>query len=217
MRRVLATVTVIGVVAALGALVAPTALAAPRLLQVSPKQVSFGTQPVGSLTFEGVTVTNTSSVSLLVLVDAVELPDDFNFGNIGGLHLHRAGGPGAGAWGELCRGGRLPALGVLRRPLADGDPVGDRPRPGQRCVAAKRDGPGTGQRRVGGLLTGGHQAPSWWHTGQTRRAARRSQRCWVLAVASWNPHDGQDATHMPCSRCNAGGGGLVAGWLVVVG
>lgn len=84
MRRVLATVTVIGVVAAIGALVAPTALAAPRLLQVSPKQVSFGTQPVGSLTFAGVTVTNTSSVSLLVLVDAVELPDDFNFGNIGG-------------------------------------------------------------------------------------------------------------------------------------
>ncbi len=84
MRRVLATVTVIGMVAAIGALVAPTALAAPRLLQVSPKQVSFGTQPVGSLTFEGVTVINTSSVSLLVLVDAVELPDDFNFGNIGG-------------------------------------------------------------------------------------------------------------------------------------
>jgi hypothetical protein len=84
MRRVLATFTVIGVVAAIGALVAPTALAAPRLLEVSPKQVSFGTQPVGSLTFEGVTVTNTSSVSLLVLVDAVVLPDDFNFGNIGG-------------------------------------------------------------------------------------------------------------------------------------
>jgi hypothetical protein len=84
MRRVLATVTVIVMVAAIGALVAPTALAAPRLLQVSPKQVSFGTQPVGSLTFEGVTVTNTSSVSLLVLVDAVVLPDDFNFGNIGG-------------------------------------------------------------------------------------------------------------------------------------
>jgi hypothetical protein len=84
MRRVLATITVLGVVAAIGALVAPTALAAPRLLEVSPKQVNFGTQPVGSLTFQGVTVTNTSSVSLLVLVDAVELPDDFNFGNIGG-------------------------------------------------------------------------------------------------------------------------------------
>jgi hypothetical protein len=84
MRRVLATITVLGVLAAIGALLAPTALAAPRLLQVSPKQINFGTQPVGSLTFEGVTVTNTSSQSLLVLVDAVELPDDFNFGNIGG-------------------------------------------------------------------------------------------------------------------------------------
>jgi hypothetical protein len=84
MRRMLATITVIGVVAAIGALVAPSALAAPRLLQVSPKQVNFGIQPVGSLTFRGVTVTNTSSSSLLVLVDAVVLPDDFNFGNIGG-------------------------------------------------------------------------------------------------------------------------------------
>jgi hypothetical protein len=84
MRRLFTTVTVLGVIAAIGALVTPTALAVPRLLQVSPRQVNFGTQPVGSLTFEGVTVTNTSSVSLLVLVDAVVLPDDFNFGNIGG-------------------------------------------------------------------------------------------------------------------------------------
>ena len=84
MRRPLATVMVIGVMAAVGALVAPNALAAPRLLQVSPKQVNFGSQPVGSLTFAGVTVTNTSSVSLLVLVDAVQLPDDFNFGNLAG-------------------------------------------------------------------------------------------------------------------------------------
>ena len=84
MRRPLATAMVIGVIAAVGALVAPNALAAPRLLQVSPKQVNFGSQPVGSLTFAGVTVTNTSSVSLLVLVDAVQLPDDFNFGNLAG-------------------------------------------------------------------------------------------------------------------------------------
>jgi hypothetical protein len=42
MRRLLATVTVLGVVAAIGPLVASTALAAPRLLQVSPKQVNFG-------------------------------------------------------------------------------------------------------------------------------------------------------------------------------
>jgi hypothetical protein len=65
-------------------------------------------------------------------------------------------------------------------------------------------------------LAGGHHAPSWWQTGQIRRAARRSQRCWVRAVASWNPHEGQDATHRPCSRCSAGGG-LVVGWLVVAG
>jgi hypothetical protein len=84
MRRLLVTVTVVGVIAAIGAFAAPSALATPRLLQVSPKQVNFGTQLVGSLTFEGVTVTNTSSMSLLVLVDAVVLPDDFNFGNIGG-------------------------------------------------------------------------------------------------------------------------------------
>jgi hypothetical protein len=84
MRRLFTTVIVLGVIAAIGALVTPTALAVPRLLQVSPRQVNFGTQPVGSLTFEGVTVTNTSSQSLLVLVDAVVLPDDFNFGNIGG-------------------------------------------------------------------------------------------------------------------------------------
>jgi hypothetical protein len=84
MRRLFTTVTVLGVIVAIGALVTPTALAVPRLVQVSPRQVNFGTQPVGSLTFEGVTVTNTSSRSLLVLVDAAVLPDDFNFGNIGG-------------------------------------------------------------------------------------------------------------------------------------
>jgi hypothetical protein len=83
MRRLVATFMVIGVIATIGALAAPTALAAPKL-QVSPKQVNFGTQPVGTLTFAEVTVTNTSSMSLLVLVDAVELPDDFNFGNLAG-------------------------------------------------------------------------------------------------------------------------------------
>jgi hypothetical protein len=75
---------------------------------------------------------------------------------------------------------------------------------------------------VGGVevqdLAGGHQAPSWWHTGQMRRAPRRSQRCWLRAVASWNPHDGQDATHRPWSRCSAGAGlAGMAGWLVVAG
>jgi len=67
-------------------------------------------------------------------------------------------------------------------------------------------------------LAGGHHAPSWWQTGQTRRAPRRSQRCWLRAVASWNPQEGQEATQMPCSRCSAGAGRAgVAGWLVAVG
>jgi hypothetical protein len=48
----------------------------------------------------------------------------------------------------------------------------------------------------------GHQRPSWWQTGQSRRAARRSQRRWVRAVVSWNPQVGQDA-----SRCRPTGAG----------
>ena len=38
----------------------------------------------------------------------------------------------------------------------------------------------------------------------------------LRALVSWNPQVGQEATHTPCSRCRAGGG-LVVGWLVVVG
>jgi hypothetical protein len=49
-----------------------------------------------------------------------------------------------------------------------------------------------------------HQV-SWWQTGQTWRAARRSQRAWLWALASWNPQVGQEATHWPASRCSAAG------------
>ena len=83
MKRLVAfllIITGIGVVAPM----APAAIAAPRLVQASPRHVNFGTQPVGTLTFAQLTVTNVSSTSLLVLVDAVELPDDFNFGNLAG-------------------------------------------------------------------------------------------------------------------------------------
>ena len=31
-------------------------------------------------------------------------------------------------------------------------------------------------------VAAGHQEPSWWQTGQRRRAARRSQRAWVRAL-----------------------------------
>jgi hypothetical protein len=51
-----------------------------------------------------------------------------------------------------------------------------------------------------------HQEPSWWQTGQRRRAARRSQRVWVRAVVSCQPQVGQLAIQMPPSRCRAGSG-----------
>jgi hypothetical protein len=52
----------------------------------------------------------------------------------------------------------------------------------------------------------GHQRPSWWQTGQRRRAARRSQRCWVRAVVSCQPQVGHDAIQMPPSGCRVGSG-----------
>jgi hypothetical protein len=51
----------------------------------------------------------------------------------------------------------------------------------------------------------GHHGNSW-QTGQTRRRLRRWQRAWVRALASWNPHVGQEATQTPWSRCRAGSG-----------
>jgi hypothetical protein len=43
-------------------------------------------------------------------------------------------------------------------------------------------------------------------TGQLQERARRSTRCWVRAVASWNPQVGQLAIQMPPSRWRAGSG-----------
>jgi len=83
MKRIVAFLSIIigiGVLAPMP----PAALAATRLVRVSPKHINFGTQPVGTLTFAELAVTNASATSLLVLVDAVELPDDFNFGNLAG-------------------------------------------------------------------------------------------------------------------------------------
>ncbi len=59
-------------------------LAASSLVKVSPKRINFGTQPAGTKTSAEVTVTNTSSMSLYVLVDGNNLTDDFNFGNVAG-------------------------------------------------------------------------------------------------------------------------------------
>jgi hypothetical protein len=58
--------------------------------------------------------------------------------------------------------------------------------------------------QVQGALGGRHQA-TWWQTGQWVRAARRSQRAWLWALASSNPQAGQEATQRPASRCSAGG------------
>ena len=52
-----------------------------------------------------------------------------------------------------------------------------------------------------------HQV-SWWQTGQIWRAARRSQRAWLVALASWKPQVGQEATQRPASGCSAGGHSL---------
>jgi hypothetical protein len=60
-------------------------------------------------------------------------------------------------------------------------------------------------------VAAGHQEPSWWQTGQRRRAARRSHRCWVRALVNCQPQVGQDAIQMPPSRCMAGSGWLWVG------
>jgi hypothetical protein len=70
--------------------------------------------------------------------------------------------------------------------------------------------------QVGELVA--HQATSW-QTGQRRRAARRSQRAWLRALASRKPQLRQEATQRPASRCSAGGSpsspGLAsAGWVL---
>src|SRR6266508_2695422 len=63
-----------------------------------------------------------------------------------------------------------------------------------------------------------HQA-TWWQTGQTRWRLRRSHRAWLVAVASWNPQVGQEATQRPASRCSAGcspssAGPWSSGWVM---
>jgi hypothetical protein len=84
MKRAIAFLIVVIGIGVAAPMTTPAAQAASRLVQVSPKHLNFGTQPVGTLTFAEVTVTNVGSTSLLVLVDAVELPDDFSFGNLAG-------------------------------------------------------------------------------------------------------------------------------------
>jgi hypothetical protein len=68
--------------------------------------------------------------------------------------------------------------------------------------------------------TAGHQATSL-QTGQVRWRLRRSQRAWLVALASWKPQVGQEATQRPASRCSAGcspsSAGLASSAWVVAG
>jgi hypothetical protein len=71
-------------VVAVAITVAPAGAATQSPLRVTPKQINFGTRHVGTETLKGVTIKNTSSEDLLVLVEARPLPDDFGFGLLPG-------------------------------------------------------------------------------------------------------------------------------------
>jgi hypothetical protein len=49
------------------------------VLRVKPETVKFGVKPVGSSTFKGATIKNTSSGALNLIVTIAREPDDFGF------------------------------------------------------------------------------------------------------------------------------------------
>jgi hypothetical protein len=49
------------------------------VLHVNPQTVNFGTKPVGSSTFKGATIKNTSSSPVNLIVTIAREPDDFGF------------------------------------------------------------------------------------------------------------------------------------------
>ena len=62
----------------LGAVAVGTASSATQgVLHVSPQTVNFGTKPVGSSTFKGATIKNTSSSTVNLIVTVAREPDDF--------------------------------------------------------------------------------------------------------------------------------------------
>ena len=87
---------------ALTATVAASPAAADRgLLRITPRQINFGSQPVGSENFDSVSLTNTSASDLRVLVSA-GLPDDFGFGLFPGSTCPALDPGGILAPGETC-------------------------------------------------------------------------------------------------------------------
>jgi hypothetical protein len=53
--------------------------ASQSVLRVKPETVKFGTKPVGSSTFKGSTIKNTSSSAVNLIVTIAREPDDFGF------------------------------------------------------------------------------------------------------------------------------------------
>lgn len=87
---------------AVAATMAASPAAADRgLLKVTPKQINFGAQPVGSENFDSVTVNNTRGSELRVLVSA-GLPDDFGFGVLPGSTCPALDSGGILPPGESC-------------------------------------------------------------------------------------------------------------------
>ncbi len=78
MTRPFLPILLIGVLLTAGA---PSVFAAGSLLDVSPNHLRFGRQPYYSNVTKTVTITNTSSETLLVSLEALG-PDDFNPGQL---------------------------------------------------------------------------------------------------------------------------------------
>lgn len=76
-------IAILAALAVTASVAASPAVADRGVLRIAPKLISFGGQPVGSENFDSVTVTNTSTSHLRVLVSAA-LPDDFGFGLLPG-------------------------------------------------------------------------------------------------------------------------------------
>ncbi len=84
MRRFLLLVVI------LSAAVVPAALAKASALDVSPHDLKFGKQPFGSTTRMTISITNTSSEPLFVLVEGVRVPDSFSPGGTGSTCVFEA-------------------------------------------------------------------------------------------------------------------------------
>ena len=70
--------------AALMAASSTAALAFTNVLKVKPRTVNFGPTPVGTVTSGSVTLTNTSSTTINLVINVTKEWDDFSFGSLPG-------------------------------------------------------------------------------------------------------------------------------------